>query len=298
MAHAAWLAVLLLGGCTSSPKQVPLADLPQSPVTTEGTQRTEVEAAASTPQPVQAVGSSAGVTGEIHPMPSSTQRPKTSAGSLETAMLRDQPVTSRAPDPVAGSSGPSANEPDQEDFRPSATYEDAAGDANGTGKSGPLSQPSFDILRVEWTPVSYEEVGRRGYSTSITIAGPAREDGMYVSLGFFPSDVRGEQCQLYHFLAVGAPAFANAFCGSISAGTRRLVGRINGRTVTSGPTASGGTTLVGTFDDPIVPSQLEAADRRLDNLSAFTTLCSGPSPNGCASTNTVDLAISGRTFRV
>lgn len=213
-------------------------------------------------------------------------------------------MTSRAANGSGGYSYVSGSDPSApEPVGPAASYDDYSGDASGgasgaTGSSqaAALSQPSLDILRVAWDPISYGEHGRRGYSTSITIAGPAHEDGAYVSYGFFTSD--GQSCQLYNILEVGIGAYANAFCGSLHDGTRRFLGRIDGRVVTSSPTADGGTTLVGIFDDPAVPTELQAYGRKLYDLSAFTALCSSGS-DGCRMHGAeMDWVTSTKSFRV
>lgn len=158
---------------------------------------------------------------------------------------------------------------------PPVSYRDDAGDADGLAPYGALNQPAFDILRVGWAPASHvDDQLTRGYATSITIAGAASDDGSYVSYGEFYSDVPGETCQLYHFLTPGATAFANAFCGSIDAGTRRFVGAVQGGRVRSTSTMAGGTVLVATFDDSALPAFVEAGGRMLWELSAFT--CSEP----------------------
>src|SRR5207249_1886709 len=83
---------------------------------------------------------------------------------------------------------------------PPVAYADPAGDAYGPAGNRALSQPAFDILHVEWAPAS--EVGEQqvGYTSSITVAGVARNDSGYVTYGDFPSDVPGERCQLYNIV--------------------------------------------------------------------------------------------------
>jgi hypothetical protein len=148
-------------------------------------------------------------------------------------------------------------------------YSDDAGDAHGLDPTSTLNQPAYDIVRVRGAPASHVEKGRRGYATSLTIAGAARDDAFYVSYGEFHSDVAGESCQLYHVLTPGRTAFANAICGTIAAGTRRLVGSLRGSQVTATRT-SAGTVLVATFDDAALPRLVEQGSRLLWKLSAFT----------------------------
>lgn len=294
IAYAVALAVVVGGGCARAPQTEPLVGLPPSPVAVQDA----TGGADSNATSVGTSGTSAPTTAKTQPVPSlrSSASPALSAADLETSSLR-RPATSPTTAPGAGFDGPSPDKAGPEAISPAAAYEDLAGDAHGGAQLGALSQPAFDILQVDWNPASYSEAGRRGYSTSITIAGPAHEDGVYISYGYFVSDVRGEECQLYHILELGTPAYAHAFCGSIWNGTRRFLGRMDGRPVTSNPTAAGGTTLVGTFDDPVVPSQLEAAGRRLYNLSALTAMCA-PSPDRCSADQEVDWASSTRLYRV
>jgi hypothetical protein len=157
---------------------------------------------------------------------------------------------------------------------PPVYYTDQADDAYGQDGGPPnaaLSQREFDILRVDWGPVAYvNEESPGGYSTSMTIAGPARDwddNAMYVSWGQF-----GRDCRLYHFLVPGTTAYANAFCDSYSGHPWGFVGRVEGGPVTSTPTQSGGTLLSATFDNRAIPMQLEWA-RTLHSLSAWT--CTG-----------------------
>jgi hypothetical protein len=151
---------------------------------------------------------------------------------------------------------------------PAVSYSDPAGDAIRLGS--PTSRPEFDIVQVGWAPASDTDQPRGGYSTSITVAGGARDDGYYVSYGDFPAEVAGEQCQIYHFLTPRTAAFANVFCGREDAGTRRLIGRMQGSAVITTATPDGGTLLEATFDDSALPPLLQAAGRLLSNLSAFT----------------------------
>ncbi|MEY2422107.1 MAG: hypothetical protein QOI95_2174 [Acidimicrobiaceae bacterium] len=151
---------------------------------------------------------------------------------------------------------------------PAVSYTDPAGDAIRLGS--PTSRPEFDIVQVGWAPASDTDQPRGGYSASMTVAGSARDDGYYVSYGDFPADVAGEQCQIYHFLTPRTDAFANVFCGREDAGTRRLIGRMQGSAVITTATPDGGTLLEATFDDSTLPQQLQTAGRLLSNLSAFT----------------------------
>jgi hypothetical protein len=174
------------------------------------------------------------------------------------------------------------------------SYTDEGNDASGPVANPTASQSAFDILRVEWAPVSRVEEAAAGYSTSITIAGTAHEDGAYVSYGNFRSG--GMDCQLFNVMAPGAIAFANAFCGSVEDGTRRFLGSLDGGPVTATSTATGGTLLTATFDDPTIPPELEAAGRRLFTLSAFT--CLGREDALCLWADMLDYATSSRTYRV
>ena len=301
MAHALALAVLAFAGCADAQEQKPLsAGVPPSP-TSSG------DAGGDTASTVASVGTmraSAPESGDVQPNstitptqlpPGSLATPSpVSAPPLVGPGLGAEQPSPDAPEPEADGPRPDAPEPGP--VGPAASFEDPSRDAHGAAGIEALSQPSFDLLRVAWDPVSYGEQGRRGYSTSITIAGPAREDGAYVAYGFFFSG--GEECELYHILELGMPAYAHGFCGSTDDGTRRFLGRMNGRPVTSSPTAAGETTLVGTFDDPVVPYALEGSGRTLYSLSAFTALCS-PSADGCATHHEVwDWASSTQSFRV
>jgi hypothetical protein len=184
---------------------------------------------------------------------------------------------------------------------PPVYYLDQADDAYGEDPwvhrppNATASQKPFDILRVDWAPES------NGYSTSLTVAGSARDDGWYVSYGHFRSNA-GEYCQLYHILTPGTAAYANAFCGWVEDGSRRFVGRIEGTQVTSTPTAAGGTVVAGTFDNRAIPPMLEAAGRTLYTISAFT--CAGESESGvadglrCSGFEVLDEASSNATYRV
>lgn len=149
---------------------------------------------------------------------------------------------------------------------PPVSYSDPTGDAYRLGSS--TSRPEFDIVEVRWAPAF--DAGEGGYSTSMEVAGRARDDGYYVSYGDFPFEATGERCQAYYFLTPGTTAFANVFCGSTAAGTRQLVGRVEGSTVTATATTDGGTLVQATFEDSTIPPALQTAGRLLSNLSAFT----------------------------
>ena len=146
---------------------------------------------------------------------------------------------------------------------PPVYYTDQADDANNTSTPNAASQREYDILRVDWAPVPYvNEQSPGGYSTSMTVAGSAQDEGAYVSWGGF-----GEDCQLYHRLIPGTTAYASAYCDSSGL---LPFGRVEGGPVTSTPTPSGGTRLTATFDSRTIPPELEAAGRTLRNLSAYT----------------------------
>lgn len=183
---------------------------------------------------------------------------------------------------------------------PPVFHTDTADDAYGDSEyaepppNAALNQPPFDILRVDWAPVSYvSEDMPGGYSISITIAGSARADGSYNSFGVFSSG----NCQLYHSLIPGTTAFANALCGSAEFGTRRLIGQVQGGPVTTAPTAAGGTRISATFDNRAVPPELQAVDRTLHNLSAFTCM-QMRGRTDCTYYDTLDNASSTLTYRV
>ena len=182
----------------------------------------------------------------------------------------------------------------EEGAAPTVSYTDDTGDAVPAPATG---EPESDIVRVGWGPASdVDGEGHEGYFTSILIAGPVRDGGAFVSYGEFPSDVPGETCQLYHLLTPGTTAFANAFCGSVSAGTRRLVGRVQGGPVTSTTTAAGGILIQAKFDDSALPPLLEAQGRMLSTLSAFT--CTGWENSGCDAVDILDFARSTLTYRL
>ena len=282
VAHAVAVMTLALGACANAPERQAQAGLSADPIASEE----------ATGSPVAPIGSLDKVGASA---PVAVTPPESHRRALDTRRGGQQ-ASQQTGSSGGYSDGTSAEESALEPVGPAASYEDPAGDATGTSQIAPVSQASFDILSVTWSPVSYDEPSRRGYSTSITIAGPAREDGAYVAFGFFSSG--GQSCQIYHILEIGIPAYANAFCGSVEDGTRRFLGRMDGRLVSSSPTADGGTTLVGIFDDPAVPSSLEADGRMLYGLSAFTAMCS-PSPDGCRTHDTeFDWVDSGESFRV
>ena len=282
MRHAVAVAALALVGCANTTGGGTQAALMADPIAADEVEGTPIAPVGS----LDKVGASA---------PVAVTPPESHRRALDAR--RGERQTSQESGSSGGySDGASPEELALEPVGPAASYEDPAGDATGTSQVAPVSQASFDILSVTWSPVSYDEPGRRGYSTAITIAGPAREDGAYLAYGHFTSG--GQSCQIYHILEVGIPAYANAFCGSVEDGTRRFLGRMDGRLVISNPTADGGTTLVGIFDDPTVPTSLEAGGRMLYGLSAFTAMCS-PSPDGCRTHDTVfDWVDSGESFRV
>lgn len=286
--------VLLLAGCSKAPEQ-PLAGPSPSPTTTEDRARS----AAST---TLAPGSPQTIPSRSSPLqPNQRLAEERPPGTLERPHDAVEQTSPREPaasprhGSAAGAPSPFASEPDE--IGPAASYDDPGDDAHAGSYAGALSQPSLDLLHVAWNPVSYEDPGRRGYSTSITIAGAARQEAVYVSWGRF-ADRSGGQCQLYNILRLGAPAHANVFCGYVEDGTRRFLGRVSGRPVTSIPAAAGGTTIVGTFDDPVVPSELEAADRRLDGLSAFSATCSPRSGECTVYAQEWDWVSSFLSFRV
>lgn len=284
--QAAAVAALALGACGSAADQGTQAGLPSAPIATEEV-TAHPAAAAALVDPAEAIAPTA--TTSPAPLPATPNR-----------RVGEIPKLSRA---AEGSGGYSYVSGSDEAVGPATSYEDSSGDATagaggavGSSQAAPVSQPSFDILNVAWSPVSYTEQGRRGYSTSITIAGPAHPDGAYVSYGRFTSD--GQSCELYNILEVGTRAYANAFCGSVYDGTRRFLGRVDGRLVTTTPATGGGTTLVGIFDDPAVPAELQAYGRKLYDLSAFTAMCS-PGPDGCRTYDSeMDWVTSPKSFRV
>jgi hypothetical protein len=198
-------------------------------------------------------------------------QPVTGGGSIVNA---SGPPTSRSSGRIPGTSidtrqrgsiqGGPMSEP--ENAGPPVFYTDEADDAHEgpVGPNGALSQKAFDLLRVDWAPSS------NGYSTSITVAGVARDDGSYVSYGlFFPG---GETCRIYYFLTPRKTAFAHAFCES-SGDEYGFVGGAEGNEVISTPTAAGGTQLTATFHNRAIPPLLQTAGRHLFTLSAFT--CEG-----------------------
>ena len=117
----------------------------------------------------------------------------------------------------------------------------------------------------------------------------ASEGGTYVSFGNFQSGDAG-RCQLRHYLTPGTTAFAQVLC----LGGR--AGRVQGSQVTSTPTPAGGTRLAATFDNRAIPPSLQAAGRRLHNLSACTGV--GKGEVDCSWAHTLDRATSSLTYRV
>lgn len=176
---------------------------------------------------------------------------------------------------------------------PPVFYTDQGNDAYGPDASpnAALSQPGFDILRVDWGPVSYvDERNPGGYSTSIKISGAARGDAWYISFGDRPA------CTLYHILAPGTMAYATCI------GPWGETGRVPGTRVISTPTPDGGTILSATFDNRAMPAPFQGASgsgRTLRNLSAMT--CMQRSPSGgldCSPYDVLDRANSTLTYRV
>ena len=180
---------------------------------------------------------------------------------------------------------------------PPVSYTDHADDAHGSVATAALSQPAYDILRVGWSPASRAAENGRGYATSIKVAGKPRSDAYYVSYGVFYSDVPGETCQLYHVLVPGRDAYANAICGNVDDGTRRLVGELEGSPVTVTST-SGGTVLVATFDDTELPAYVDAGGRMLWQLSAFTCMRGTPNVLACGHEDIRDRATSTISYRL
>ena len=221
------------------------------------------------------------IVGVGHAPPASTSSP--GAWAPPEGSSTEQPVSE---DQVAVDS-PTAGSP--------MFYTDPAGDAHGPAAHAALSQPAFDILRVDWAPASQIDDQRRGYSTSMTIAGVARDDGDYVSYGLFYDYSSHETCELYHFLTPGTTAYANAFCGSIFDGTRRSVGRVQGSRVSKTRTKDGGTLLTATFDDAALPALVESGGRMLWYLSAMTC---APGSGALDCNDTLDDASSGRSYRL
>jgi hypothetical protein len=170
---------------------------------------------------------------------------------------------------------------DSETVDPPVHYIDQADDAHG--HDGPpnaaLSQREFDILRVDWGPVAYvNEESRGGYSTSLTLAGSARDDALYVSLGRW-----GRDCWLYHILIPRTTAQANAFCDS-----RGFISSVEGGPVTSTSTQSGGSLLSATFGNRAI---------FLRNLSAYTCTGRVDEPvNSCR--GSLDWADSNLSYRI
>lgn len=187
---------------------------------------------------------------------------------------------------------------DSESAGPPVHYTDQANDAYGPDASpnAALSQPAFDILRVDWGPVPYvDEQNPGGYSTSITIAGAARADGWYISYGHGGLWPNPPSCTLYHVLAPGTMAYATSMCSWGEAG------RVPGSRVSSTPTATGGTILSATFDNRALPPPFQGSGsgRTLRGLGAMT--CMQRSPNGwldCSQYDVLDRANSTLTYRI
>ena len=122
-----------------------------------------------------------------------------------------------------------------------------------------LSDPGADILDVGLATVATSKgnAGRKSYSVTMSITGPADKGYNYVVAGKF-----GEDCDLFHFLTPGTTSVANAFCD----GTSRFIGQIVGSAV-----VANGTTLTATFTymPKKLPAEL-AADTQLGPLYAYT----------------------------
>lgn len=237
---------------------VTLALLAYSPIKERGASHLVEEPTASPTEETGSGGESATdsvQTTEEDPVASGAGRPTPGSPPARRGSSSARGVQS------AESHPPDADSPSFETAGPPVSYTDQADDAYGRGDGSPnaeQSQREFDILRVDWGPVS------GGYSTSITVAGSARSDGEYYSEGQFdPARTPPEGCWLTHFLTPGTTAFANAYCEG------RFVGRVEGGPVASTPTTSGGTRLTATFDNRTIPPEFEAA-RTLHNLAAWT----------------------------
>lgn len=283
---------LTLAGCSGaqndgeSPTAAPSAAIATNGATTDLTKTTSVPMTGA-PSP----GSGAAENSSPTTPAKSSSKNLDSAASFAAAANSSRPASHSAGRPSEAASpqrGQTSGEP--------VSYVDERGDAYGAVPRRELNQPSLDIVSVAWAPVSHAGEHRFGYSTSITVTGTPQDDGLYVSWGEFPSDVPGEACQLYNVLAPGATAFANAFCGSISTGTRRFIGSLEGSVVAS-TSAAGGTTLSATFDDPAIPRELESADRTLFNLAAFSARCPAEPQSPCE-VDVWDSATSNLSYRV
>ena len=144
-------------------------------------------------------------------------------------------------------------------------FTDDVGDAVGAAPE----VAAYDIVRVAWAPEgAVAGQGPRDYSISITIAGRADQEGAYISRAELRSATADETCRISHTLTPGRTAFADVICGSISQGTRRPVGRVEGGPVTSTPTAGGGTELTASFDASTLPA--EAVGESFVDLWAIT----------------------------
>ena len=191
---------------------------------------------------------------------------RTVLASLTLAALVATPIAANAKRPSPPPPPPEAG--------PAVSYTDQTGDAHDEDLvltvGNPLSSnPALDIVGVGFAPVPHTKQRVGGYTTSITLAGAATAEGNYVSAGRFANGT--EDCQLYHFLAPRMNrAYANAWCGTKETGTRRLVGQVYGGPVSQVVDGSGRTTLTAQFDNRSLPALLEAADRTLSPLFAFT----------------------------
>lgn len=234
-----------------------------------------------------------GPLGPSDPPPGSLPR----SGSGSAPGVSGPGVSGRSSEDSRPGGSPSEEETSRrsETAGPPVSYTDQADDAHGQDDTpnAALSQREFDILSVDWGPVSYvNEQNPGGYSASMTLAGSARgDDALYISWGRF-----GRDCRLYHYLTPGTTAYANAFCGSDHPSD--FVGRVKGGPVTSTPTQSGGTLLSATFDNRGIPLQLKSA-RTLYHLSAYT--CTGriidaPANHYCK--GGLDWATSELSYRV
>ena len=280
------VAVLAASGCASGQKTPPRAASVAAQAAGATVTAPGAPAAATELQPVKTSDRVAPAPGEGVPVPT------------------PPPVGGREPPnlpPLEGRTSETSLPRDSATAGPPVSYTDPADDAYGLAGHSALSQPAFDILLVRWAPASEVDQQLRGYSSSITVAGAARNDGAYVTYGDFPSDVPGERCQLYNILTPGSTAFANAFCGTIDEGTRRFIGSVQGGQVTSTRTAGGGTQLIATFDDSALPRLLEAGGRMLFRLSAFTCVAdlNGPAAGlRCGFGDVLDEANTFNSYRL
>lgn len=214
--------------------------------------------------------------------PTSTTLGESKGSSRDPAFSsRDAGSSSRDPGSEGDNPPAGTGSGDSETASPPVHYTDQADDAHGHDGSpnAALSQKEFDILRVDWGPVSYgNEESPGGYSTSMTLAGTARDDALYVTWGRW-----GRDCQLWHILIPRTSAQANAYCDS-----RGFVSSVKGGPVTSTPTQSGGTVLSATFDSRAIT---------LYHLSAYTCTGRVDEPvNSCS--GSLDWANSGLSYRI